>query len=88
MEQRLRRLMSFGLQGVEAYYSGFTDKLRQEILSLAEKYKLHVTAGSDYHGKNKMIELGDTNLEDAAQGPAGMKRFLEKVRRYNSERRT
>ena len=59
-----------------------------DLLSLAEKNGLYITAGSDYHGKNKMIELGDTNLEDAAQGPAGMKRFLEKVRRYNSERRT
>ena len=52
------------------------------------KNGLYVTAGSDYHGKNKLIELGDTNLEDAEQGPAGMKRFFEKVRRYNSERRT
>ena len=79
MEQRLRRLMSFGLQGVEAYYSGFTDKLRQEILSLAEKYKLHVTAGSDYHGTNKLVALCDTGLENASNGVAGLKEFLKRI---------
>lgn len=79
MDRRLRRLISFGLEGVEAYYSGFTEKLRGEILSLAEKYGLYVTAGSDYHGSNKMVELGDTGLSDAAQGPEGLRRFLERI---------
>ncbi len=79
MEQRLRRLMSFGLQGVEAYYSGFTDKLRQEILSLADKYKLYVTAGSDYHGTNKLVALCDTGLENASNGVAGLKEFLNRI---------
>lgn len=79
MEARLQRLISFGLRGVEAFYSGFTDKLQAEILGLAEKYKLYVTAGSDYHGKNKMIALGDNNLDDIKDGPAGMMRFLEDV---------
>jgi len=88
MEERISRLMGFGLQGLEAFYSGFPKRLTESLLTLAEKNRLYVTAGSDYHGKNKLIELGDTNLEDAEQGPAGMKCFFEKVRRYNSERRT
>ena len=81
MDQRLRWLMERGLQGVEAYYSGFTGKLNREMLDFARRYGLYVTAGSDYHGKNKMIALGDTGLEDAAEGPEGLLRFLDQVRK-------
>ena len=81
MEERLRRLMGFGLQGVEAYYSGFTRKLRSMMLDLAQRYDLYVTAGSDYHGANKLIPLGDTGLEDASEGPEGLQRFLREVHR-------
>ena len=79
MEQRLRRLMEFGLQGIEAFYSGFTPRLRLEQLSLAERYGLYVTAGSDYHGKNKLISLGDTGLQSAEEWPEGLKHFLNDV---------
>ena len=79
MDERLRRLIGFGLQGVEAYYSGFSAKLTGQMLSFAEKYGLYITAGSDYHGKNKLVMLGDTGCENAAEGPEGMKRFLEAV---------
>ena len=80
MDLRLQHLLEFGIQGVEAYYSGFSPKLQGEILALAEKYSLYVTAGSDYHGDNKReIDLGWTNLEDANDGPAGLKRFLQDV---------
>ena len=79
MDKRLQKLMAFGLQGVEAYYSGFTDKIRDELLSFAAQYDLFVTAGSDYHGTNKMIELGDTGLTDSAEYPPGLCRFLEKT---------
>ena len=79
MEERLLRLMEFGLRGMEVFYSGFTPKLRQEMLSLADKYGLYVTAGSDYHGSNKLVELGDTHLEIGQEMPRGMRRFLEAV---------
>ena len=79
MDERLRRLIGFGLQGVEGFYSGFTQKLTKETLSLAEKYDLYVTAGSDYHGKNKMIALGDTTLEADVVIPEGMRRFFKAI---------
>ena len=79
MEQRLLRLMDFGLKGLEAFYSGFTPKIQSETLLLAERYDLYVTAGSDYHGGNKMIDLGWTNLEDLSEAPPGLLRFLEDV---------
>ena len=83
MDERLRRLMDFGLQGVEAYYSGFTQKMQEQMIGFAEKYDLYVTAGSDYHGKNKMVALGDNNLESTDDAPAGLHRFLKDVEIIN-----
>lgn len=83
MDQRLRKLIDFGLEGVEVFYSGFTDKLRSEMLSFAEKYDLSITAGSDYHGSNKLVVLGDTGCDNAAEGPQGMRRFLDRVLNTN-----
>ena len=79
MDCRLRRLIGYGLQGVEAFYSGFTEKITEEMLSFAGKYNLYVTAGSDYHGANKLVHLGDTGLDTAAEIPAGLIRFLEET---------
>ena len=79
LDKRLQRLIEFGLQGVEGYYSTFSPQMQVEVLSMAEKYDLYVTAGSDYHGKNKMVMLGDNNLSDVSQAPRGLHRFLEDV---------
>lgn len=79
MVGRLNRLMEYGLRGVEAFYSGFSQKLTNEMLGLAEKNNLYVTAGSDYHGTNKMVILGDTGLAEGMDFPAGMKRFLSDI---------
>ena len=80
MDARIRKLMDFGLQGLEAFYSGFTPQLRREILSFAGRYGLYVTAGSDYHGKNKLVMLGDTGLEADEEWPEGLSAFLKEVR--------
>lgn len=77
MDRRLQRLISYGLKGIEAFYSGFSDKLRNEALSLADRNDLFVTAGSDYHGENKLVKLGDTGLTAESELPVRLKRFLE-----------
>ena len=79
LDRRIRRLADCGLAGVEAFYSGFSAEQRDEVLSLAEKYGLYVTAGSDYHGNNKQVVLGDTGLGAASGRPEGLRRFLETV---------
>lgn len=79
MELRLRHLIGMGLQGVEAYYSRFTNGMRSEMLYFAEKFGLYVTAGSDYHGSNKRVELGDNKLGDARQGAQGLIRFISRI---------
>lgn len=79
LEERVCKLKEMGLAGLEAFYSGFTEKIEMQVLDLAEKYSLYVTAGSDYHGSNKMVELAETNLPDAMAGPPGLHRFLDEV---------
>ncbi len=84
MEERIRRLKAFGLLGLEGFYSGFSRKLHREILGFAEKFDLYVTAGSDYHGKNKLVSLGDVGEEDGEERPEGLIRFIKDVQIYES----
>ena len=79
MELRIRRLMRYGLAGLEAYYSGFTAKIRNELLAFADRFDLYVTAGSDYHGRNKLIELGDTGLQEETELPDRLRAFLRRA---------
>lgn len=79
IEDRVKRLMKFGIKGVEAFYSGFSPKMIKDMLALARSYDLYVTAGSDYHGTNKTVALGDNWLEDEKELPDGMKRFLSDI---------
>ena len=79
LDRRVQKLIGFGLLGLEAFYSGFTEKLRDEVLSLAKRYGLYVTAGSDYHGSNKLIPLGDTGLNRAKEIPEGLAEFLQNI---------
>ena len=81
MEARLQRLTGFGLQGVEAYYSAFLPHQRQEMLDFADRFGLYVTAGSDYHGKNRQVSLGHTGLVDGDALPDGLRRFLEDIQK-------
>ena len=54
MEELVRRLVGYGLDAIECFYPKHTPEQQQEYLHLTEKYGLHVTGGSDFHGeKNK-----------------------------------
>ena len=39
-----------GLEGIEVFYPAHSFSLRQDLLSIARRYGLLCTAGSDYHG--------------------------------------
>ena len=84
LDGRLRRLKEYGIKGIEAFYSGFTEKMIEELLDYAERMDLYVTAGSDYHGTNKLIAIGDTGLDSASEYPAQLERFLRDVKKYNT----
>lgn len=59
LEEVLNSLVKGGLSGIEAYYSTHTPSDVNYIKELAAKYKLKLSGGSDFHGKNKpKIDLG------------------------------
>ena len=68
LRRKVERLMGFGLQGIEGFYSGFDDGRIREALKMADELGLYVTAGSDYHGRNKTVMLGDTGLQRYTAG--------------------
>ena len=80
LDERVQRMKDFGIKGLECYYSGYTPRLQQIMLDLAEKYDLYVTAGSDYHGTNKMIELGDLGMETGPIRDSRLEAFLNAVK--------
>jgi hypothetical protein len=49
-EGLIKELKAGGLVGIEAYYKGYTTEEVSRLLTLADKYRLAVTGGSDYHG--------------------------------------
>ncbi|MGQ9856875.1 MAG: PHP domain-containing protein [Fervidobacterium sp.] len=59
LESFIRYLVSKGLDGIEAYYSTHLPKQTEELMNIAKKYDLLITAGSDFHGDNRPnVKLG------------------------------
>jgi len=59
LEEIVRDLKTHGLQGIEAYYPKHTPENTRAFLTIARKFNLAVTGGTDFHGSNKPdVELG------------------------------
>ncbi|OGI03042.1 MAG: hypothetical protein A2104_01860 [Candidatus Melainabacteria bacterium GWF2_32_7] len=60
MDDLVKELISFGLRGIEAYHRKHSPAMVEYYFSMAEKYGLIVTGGSDYHGSagNKKLVPG------------------------------
>lgn len=58
----LTRLKAAGLDGVEGYYTEYTPQMQRDYQALAEKLGLTLSGGSDFHGKNKDIRLGELRV--------------------------
>lgn len=50
LEKLIRQLKGVGLDGLECWYPRHTPEMVQYYLSLAKKYELHISGGSDFHG--------------------------------------
>lgn len=48
----IKRLKSQGLKGLECYHPDQNHRQTMRFVALAEKYHLHITRGSDFHGKD------------------------------------
>ena len=58
--QIIRELVELKLDGLEIFYPGHTRKIQNRLKSLAKKYNLLATGGSDYHGGNRAGNLAGT----------------------------
>lgn len=61
---KLKTLIDCGIQGLECYYSRYSEDEINFLVNCANKYKLFITGGSDYHGTNKNIPLGTLNCQN------------------------
>ena len=71
VEASIIELKSAGLVGIEAYYDSYTTEEVSMLVSLATKYNLITTGGSDYHGLEGLTETmmggADVPLESVEQ---------------------
>jgi len=71
LEPAVIELKLAGLVGIEAYYNGYTAEEINTLVSLAKKYNLITTGGSDYHGLEGIKEttMGgvEVSMESAEQ---------------------
>lgn len=59
VEELITTLIPLGLKGIEAYHSSNNISQSDKLRSLALKYNLLISGGSDFHGSNKPdIDLG------------------------------
>ena len=79
IEELLQYLKSMGLAGIEAYHSSNNIYESDKLRSLALKYDLDISGGSDFHGVVKPnIQMGI--------GRGGMKvpmRLLDEIKKFN-----
>lgn len=55
----IERLVSLGIEGIECIYPNHGVGVDFAFVSLANKLNVYVTCGSDFHGENKSIKLGN-----------------------------
>lgn len=63
LERIVRELSDCGLDAIECRYPKHTPEQRDFYLKLAEKYGLHVTGGSDFHGEQVKPDIRPAALE-------------------------
>lgn len=62
LEELFNELKSYGLDGVECYYSTYDDEFSKMCLDICKKLDLAPSGGSDFHGANKPnIPIGAVN---------------------------
>ena len=64
LDKLVERLARFGLDAIECYYPKYTPEQQTFYLCLAERYRLHQTGGSDFHGEKVKpdVELAGVEL--------------------------
>ena len=63
---RLQELINFGIGGLECFYSRYTNAQEKFLAATARENNLYISGGSDYHGANKTIALGELGADSPA----------------------
>lgn len=84
LEALIKRLADVGLAGLEVYYSSNTRFDEQICYSLANRFGLLMTGGSDFHGDNKPNLYMGTGRNNNLNIP---ETILEPLYRYLSQRK-
>ena len=63
IEMIITEMKQYGLSGLECYYSLYDQKEIAKLVEIAKKYNLFITCGSDFHGKNKTVNLAETSRD-------------------------
>ena len=63
-------LENYKIDGIECFYTTFTDEQKARLVKLCNDRKLYMSGGSDYHGKNKPnvdvgVGFGNLKVEDS-----------------------
>lgn len=66
LDKQLNKLKSWGLAGMECYYSSHLPQDRSQLVSMAQKHQLIITAGSDFHGSefDQNITIGGFAVDE------------------------
>lgn len=85
LPHELQQLRDIGLDGIEVYYPTHSRKFRKRLISLAEKYSLLMTGGSDYHGSIRpgTTLAGGKNVSVPAQLLVTMKERVKQNRNFH-----
>ncbi len=62
LEHTLAALVEAGLDGIETHHSDHEPSDTERFTHFAERFHLHTTGGSDYHGSNKSVALGSPRV--------------------------
>ena len=65
LDTLVKQFKGWGLDAIECYYPKYTLEQQKFYLHLAEKYQLHQTGGSDFHGEKVKpdVELSELELD-------------------------
>lgn len=81
LEKQLVNLKSWGLEGMECYYSSHLPEQTEQLVLMAKKHKLIMTAGSDFHGMefDKKIIPGGFPIDENFDENRMMKEIQDSV---------